>query len=418
MQFYYVIASVFSIAVLVSYVNYRFIKLQSTIATTLAALLISIVVLALTHLGFTQLQTAIITPIKNISFENLLLKGMLSFLLFAGALNINFNVLKNEKWEVAILAIFGTLASTLIIALSLYYTLRLFHHPLPLIYCFLFGSLISPTDPIAVLAIFKKLNAPKKLDARLAGESLFNDGVGVVLFISFLSMASSAEPITLSHAIVLFFREALGGIAYGFILGYFAYGLIKSVHEYKLEILITLVIVTGGYVLAQALVISGPLAMVVSGIYISYRRGKSTKMITERTRTNLDHFWELIDDALNAILFLLIGLELTTITFSWHDLPIAIAALIIVLLARVISVGFPMTLLRFRRKYNPLVITLMVWGGLRGGLALAMALSLPDNHYRNHILVMTYFVVIFSILVQGLTIKPLVAASKRMEKKR
>lgn len=401
----------FTLAVMFSYINYRFIKMQATIAITMAAVLLSVIFIITSHFGLhNNIELQLSTLLDKVDFHSLLMNGMLSFLLFAGALNIDFGMLREEKWEIFILAFVGTIISTFIVGTLTYYLLGYLNRPFDFIYCLLFGALISPTDPIAVLAIFKKVGAPKSLDARLSGESLFNDGVGVVLFLTIYSVAFMGDDATPKAILHLFFQQAIGGIIYGALLGYVGYLLIKPIDNSQLEIFITLAIATGGYALAQAIDISGPLAMVVAGIFI----GNHSRMfyMSEKTRENLDHFWEVVDTGLNAILFLLVGLELILIKLSFFEMLTGSAAIIIVLLSRTICVATPLGLMKLKRKYEPYASRIMIWGGLRGGLAIALALAIPSGPERAIILPMTYAVVLFSILIQGVTINRLVIKCK------
>ena len=411
MNIFSTLSFLFTIAAILSYINYRYIKLQSSIAITLATMLLTVGIMVLSSFGINVGEKEIIKAFSEIDFHSLLMNGMLSFLLFAGALNVCVDQLLEEKWEVAILAIGGTVLSTFIVGGLTFYFLAWLGQPLGFIYCLLFGALISPTDPIAVLAVFKKLNAPKSLDTRLAGESLFNDGVGIVLFVTIYAIAFNQHSATVSAVTGLFLQQALGGILYGALLGYIGYRLIKPIDDSLQEIFVTLAIATGGYSLAQMLDISGPLAMVVAGMFIGNRQ----KMfyMSEKSRSHLVHFWEVIDHAFNAILFLLIGLELIAIQHSRFEILSGCGAILIVLCARCISVGLPMRLMSLKRRYEPFAISIMIWGGLRGGLAIALALALPTGHAKALIVPMTYATVLFSILVQGLSISPLVNLCKR-----
>lgn len=406
-----ILSFLFTFAVLLGYINHRFIKMQSSIAITLTTMVLTIGVLLLSSWGVNVGKHEIVIAFEKIDFHSLLMNGMLSFLLFAGALNVNINDLRGEKWEVFVLSLFGTLASTFIVGGLTFYLLAWLAQPLDFIYCLLFGALISPTDPIAVLAVFKKLKAPKSLDARLAGESLFNDGVAIVLFVTIYAVAFDHHSATVPDIAELFFQQAFGGIIYGGILGFIGYWLIKSIDDSLQEIFITLAIATGGYAFAQLLNISGPIAMVVSGMFIGNRKGMF--YMSETTRMHLIHFWEVIDNAFNAILFLFIGLELIVIQRSTFECYSGLGAIAIVLFARSISVAIPLSLMRIKRKYEPFSVSIMIWGGLRGGLAIALALALPAGQAKTLILPMTYATVLFSILVQGLSIGPLINLCKR-----
>lgn len=413
MNIFSTLSFLFTAAAILSYINYRYIKLQSSIAITLATMLMTLGIIFLSSVGINVGEKEITAAFNRLDFHSLLMNGMLSFLLFAGALNVCIDQLREEKWEVMILAIGGTILSTFIVGGLTFYLLAWLGQPLGFVYCLLFGALISPTDPIAVLAVFKKLNAPKSLDTRLAGESLFNDGVGIVLFVTIYEIAFNQHSATVSAVSGLFLQQALGGVLYGAVLGYIGYRLIKPIDDSLQEIFVTLAIATGGYSLAQMLDISGPLAMVVAGMFIGNRQ----KMfyMSEKTRSHLIHFWEVIDHAFNAILFLLIGLELIAIqrtSFEWMS---GLGAIVIVLFARCVSVGMPIKIMSFmfKKRYEPFATTIMIWGGLRGGLAIALALALPAGPAKNLIVPMTYATVLFSILVQGLSISPLVNLCKR-----
>jgi CPA1 family monovalent cation:H+ antiporter len=411
MNLFNILSFLFTIAAILGYINYRYIKLQSSIAITMTTMLLTVGIIFLSSLGINVGGKEISQAFSKIDFHSLLMNGMLSFLLFAGALNVSLDQLREEKWEVIVLAIGGTVISTFIVGGLTFYFLSWLGQPLGFIHCLLFGALISPTDPIAVLAVFKKLKAPKSLDTRLAGESLFNDGVGIVLFVTIYAVAYGQHSATVGAITELFLQQAIGGILYGMLLGYIGYRLIKPIDDSLQEIFITLAIATGGYSLAQVLNISGPLAMVVAGMFIGNRQ----KMfyMSEKTRAHLVHFWEVIDSAFNAILFLLIGLELIALQRSFFELISGFGAIIIVLAARIISVGVPMQLMRLKRHYEPFATSIMIWGGLRGGLAIALALALPAGPAKALILPMTYATVLFSILVQGLSISPLVKLCKR-----
>lgn len=411
MDLYRIAAVILTFAVAATYVNHRYIKVQTTIAIMASSLLLSLILIIFGQFGLTQLDKELATGLAAMNFHDILMHGMLSFLLFAGALHIDINQLKSQKWEIAVLATLSTLASTLLIATLTYYLLGALGIHMPFIYCMLFGALISPTDPIAVLGLFKQLDAPKKLDTMVAGESLFNDGVGIVIFITIYQVAFSHNAeISVSSIALLFTRQAIGGIAYGVALGLLGYRLMKPIDDHKVEILITIAMTTGGYALANAMGISGPLAMVVSGIFIG-NKGRKFHM-SKKSRESLDTFWELVDEILNAVLFLLIGFELLLIKTSKQEFIAALLAVPIVLIARTITVGLPMSIFKHYKKYLPYTTVILIWGGLRGGLAVALALALPVSPQRALILAMTYAVVLFSIIVQGMTIKPLIQKAK------
>jgi CPA1 family monovalent cation:H+ antiporter len=349
--------------------------------------------------------------VRQIDFNKAVLQGMLGFLLFAGALHIDLGDLARQKAVIAILATVGVAFSTLIVGGLTWGLLALAGIRAAPVYCLLFGALISPTDPIAVLALLKRLGAPQQLEVTVAGESLFNDGVGVVLFLGLLEAAIGGHGFGPGPIGVLFLREVVGGAIFGLVAGYLVYRLLKSVDNYHVEILLSLALVAGGYTLANALHLSGPIAMVVAGLLIG-NQGRLFAM-SPATVERLDLFWELIDEVLNAILFVLLGLEVLAVTFSVRHLAAGVLAIPVVLLARLVSVGLPVWLLRRRMPVERCAVRVLTWGGLRGALSVAMALSLPREvggvavAEREVILVMTYVVVVFSILVQGLTIGPL-----------
>lgn len=401
MSLFNILAALVTLSAIFSYLNHRYLRLPSTVGLMLIALLMSFGLMALSGFGV-PLEKDAAALLQSIDFDETLLHGMLSFLLFAGALHININDLGQQKWIITLLATGGTLTSTLVVGFLTWLALDLLGLPLSLGYCLLFGALISPTDPIAVLSILKKAGTPKSLETKIAGESLFNDGLGVVAFLVFLGIASGGEEVTSQGVLALLLREAVGGGLFGFGAGLLAYWMLKNVDSYEVEVLITLALVSGGYALADALHLSGPIAIVVAGLLIG-NHGRLFAM-SETSRQHLDTFWELIDDVLNAVLFVLIGLEVLVLQFTTHTLLAGLVAVPIVLLARLVSVGLPVTFMRRFREFSPNVVMIMTWGGLRGGISVALALSLPPIPQRELILPITYSVVVFSILVQGLTI--------------
>ena len=400
-------ATLISLAALFSYINHRFIKLPTTIGLLVISLLLSLALIGLGKFGF-PLESYAQVMLKEIDFNKALMQGMLSALLFAGALHVSLEDLKKQKWIVAILASIGMLSSTVMVGFASYYVFALFGLDIPFIYCLLFGSLISPTDPIAVLGILKHLGAPKTLETKIAGESLFNDGFAVVVFIVLLGIAAGGgdDPVSISSVMLLFLQEAVGGVGFGLIAGYVVFRMIASIDNYQVEILLTLGLVFGGYALASALHISGPIFVVVAGLLIG-NRGRQHGM-SDRTREHLDNFWELIDEILNAVLFVLIGLEVLILTFDLNYLYAGLVMIPVTLLARFISVGVPVSLMKLRETFTPNVIRILTWGGLRGGISIALALTLPAGEAREALIVVTYVIVIFSIIVQGLTVGKLI----------
>jgi CPA1 family monovalent cation:H+ antiporter len=408
MKLFDVLAILVTLAAAFSYVNHRYIRLPNTIGLMLISLLVSLGLIALGPLGL-GLEADARQFLENIDFDETLLHGMLSFLLFAGALHVNLGDLAKQKWLIGTLATFGVVCSTFVIGFISWWLLGVMGFELPLIYCLLFGALISPTDPIAVLGILKKAGVPDSLETKITGEALFNDGVAVVVFLVFLKIAKGALEITVPMVAGLFLKEALGGVVYGLTIGAVTYWMLKSVDNYQVEVLITLALVTGGFALADVLHISGPIAIVVAGLLIG-NHGRLLAM-SERTRDRLDAFWELLDEVLNAVLFVLIGLELLILTFNRMYFIAGLLLIPLVLGVRFLSVGFPVIVLRLFRSFSPHVIKILTWGGLRGGISVAFALSLPPGKNRDTILAITYVIVVFSIVVQGLTIGRLVRKS-------
>ncbi len=403
MGLFEIIAILLTLSAVFSFINYRFLKLPNTIGLMLVGLLFSLLLIAISWFFPASKQWAV-ELLTQIDFDKTLLHGMLSFLLFAGALHVNINDLRQQYRIILSLATAGVVISTFSVGILSWGMLDLLGFNISLIYCLLFGALISPTDPIAVLGILKKANTPKSLETKIVGESLFNDGVGVVIFLILLEVAATGHEMTGAAVGLLFLQEALGGALLGFGAGLFAYWMLKQVDNYQVEILITLGLATGAYALADALHLSAPIAIVVAGLLIG-NHGRSFAM-SENTRENLDTFWELADEILNAVLFLLIGLEVMLLSFSWLSMAAALLAIIIVLSARLVSVSVPIFLLKRFRTFSPHVVKILTWCGLRGGISIALALSLPVGGERDVLLAITYGVVVFSILVQGLTISP------------
>ncbi len=425
MGIYTYICFLSALSILLGFVTHKISdKVQTTIAITAAAMIGSLLLLLLGTFGWFNLDAVATEVMEQIDFKSFLLNGILGFLLFAGSLGIKLPVLKDQKWEITIFALFSTLASTLIIGFFVYGVANLIGLHIDLIYCIVFGALISPTDPIAVLAIIKNLRAPKRLSMQVEGESLFNDGVGLVIFVTVFAVAFGGQEASFGGIMSLFLHEAIGGILFGFVLGFLAHILISSTDDGSLEILLTLTIPTAGFMFANnVLHVSGALAMVVAGIMIGNWTRRSG--FSEQSQRYLDHFWEMIDHFLNSLLFFLIGFAILLIDFNIYGIVIMILAIPICLVARYLSLWIPYKALQQFRTYNPYTLKIMSWGGLRGGLALAMALSIPaKTAYANGIdvkdliLVMTYSVVMFSILVQGTTIEPMIRKSKQVDPNR
>ena len=406
------IAVILTLSAAFSYFNFRFIGLPTTIGVMLIALVLSGGLILLGGLGVGGLHDSAEGLLAGVDFDKALMDGMLSFLLFAGALHVSLESLSRRKWSIGLLATAGVLLSTFVVGALVYWLLALLGLPAPFIYCLLFGALISPTDPIAVMATLKKAGIAKSLETKIAGESLFNDGVGVVVFIVILGIIRQAETAAgapagaalFAHALEIFAVEALGGALFGYLLGMLGFWLLKSVDNYQVEILLTLALVMGGYTLAHALHASGPIAVVVAGLLIGNRARQHAMSAT--TRRRLDNFWELLDEILNVVLFVLIGLEVLILELKGAYFAAGLLAIPLILLARFVSVGIPISLLRTfaNRTFSAHAVKILVWGGLKGGISVALALTLPAGAERDVFLVMTYVVVIFSITVQGLTI--------------
>jgi CPA1 family monovalent cation:H+ antiporter len=389
-----VLASIFA------YINHRWIKWPPTIGIMVLSL-ISSIILVITGSSHFLLSRKAVQLVSSIDFQDVLMNFMLSFLLFAGAIHIDAGKLKKEGVPIIILATLATIISTFLVGGMVWYLFQLFHFPIPFIYCLLFGALISPTDPIAVLGILKEAKIPATLELKISGESLFNDGVAVVIFMSIAEVARSGD-FHMVDVSKLFLQEAVGGLIFGGIIGSAGYWAMRSIDDYKVEVMITLAVVMGGYLAAGYLHVSGPLAMVVAGIIIGNKAKESG--ISAITRDYLGKFWELIDEILNAVLFLLIGFEMLIIKINGTVLIIGCISILIVLLARWISVVLPVSVLRYKIVFEKNAIAILTWGGLRGGISVALALSLGSKMYRDEFVLITYMIVVFSILVQGLTI--------------
>ena len=401
-----IVAALLTLAAAFAYLNHRYIHLPTTIGVMLIAIAGSLAVVGLHAIGLVNLEEPVRALLASIDFDEALLEGMLSFLLFAGALHVDLNDLAEEKLTIGALATVGLLLSTFIVGALTYYAAAALGIELSFLYALLFGALVSPTDPIAVMGLLKTAGVPKRLETKIAGESLFNDGVAVVIFLILLEVASGSEPVTAGHVLGLFAQEALGGALFGLAFGFVAYQMLKRVDNYQVEVLITLALVTGSYALAGALHLSAPIAVVVEGLMIG-NQGRAFAM-SPTTREHLDTFWELIDEVLNAVLFLLIGLEVLVVAFTGPTLVLALLAIPIALFARAISVSAPLLLLDPFAHYEAGAKRVLIWAGLRGGISVALALSLPPGPTREVLLTATYAVVIFSIVAQGLTVPRLV----------
>ena len=398
-------AALVTLAAALGVLNHFLLKLPSAIGMVIIALATSLTLMLIDLLvpGF-GIDDMVRREVLGIDFSEALLQGMLGFLLFAGALHVDFDALKDQKWVVVLMASLGVLISTVIVAAGFHVMTAI-----PFTIALVFGALISPTDPVAVLGLLKTVKVPKSLETKIAGESLFNDGVAYVVFlivVAFAFASKDGEPMGALDALRLFVVEVGGGALLGGIFGWLVFQAMRRIDDYALEVLLTLALVMGSYSLAHALHMSGPIAVVVAGLLIGHSGMKHG--MSEKTRQHVDAFWRLIDEILNAVLFLLIGFEVFALSFAERDIKLGLLCIPLVILARFVAVGIPMGLLRFRRTFTPGALPIMTWGGLRGGISVALVLSLPASPWQPLLLTATYVVVIFSIVVQGLTMERVV----------
>lgn len=414
MELYYSFSVLIVLASLFAYLNHRFIKLPSTIGIMLMAIIASIIIRFGGYSLFPETTTRLFKIISELDFTEVLMGAMLNFLLFAGAIHVNIADLRKQRLPVLTFSTISVIISTFAIGIIFYYLCPLFNVDLPFLYCLLFGALISPTDPIAVLGILKKANVSKALETKITGESLFNDGVAVVLFAVILQLTQTPNTeISLTSIAWLLTKEAVGGLILGVLLGITASKALKSIDDYIVSALITLSVVMGGYLIAHSIHISGPLTMVAAGLFIG-NFGRKAAAMSPVTKDYINKFWELIDEILNAVLFLFIGFELLLIPDFETYWVLSLIAIFVVLFARFISIWVPSVIVQFKPKLSRGSLTMLVWGGLRGGVSIALVISIPNGGYKELLLEMTYFVVVFSIFVQGLTVGKV---SKRVLKK-
>lgn len=405
MTVFQIIAILISLTAIFSYLNYRYFKLPSTIGVMLIALLVSLGLIVTGHFA-PWIRDGAVRLLNQVDFDNTLMQGMLCFLLFAGALTINLDDLAEQTAVIAPLAIAGVVISMFVFGTLVYFALGWLGFELNYSWCLLFGALISPTDPVAVMGILKDAKVPHSLEVQIAGESLFNDGIGVVAFIVLKEIAVTGQHASAAGIGLLFLEQAVGGAVFGFLMGWIAYLLLKSLDNYRVEMMLTLALVMGGYALASVIHVSGPIAVVVAGLFVG-NHGRRLAM-SETTRKNLDAFWGLLDEILNALLFVLIGLEILVLTFTRNLLFAGLLAIPAILLARWVSVVLAIAAISRWRKLPQGTVAIMTWGGLRGGISVALALSLPHGPERGVVVSATYIIVIFSILGQGLTLKRVV----------
>ena len=401
MSTFQVISAVVCLVAVFGYLNHRFVRLPDAIGITAIGVLVSIGAIVLARFD-AAVATEIRVAVDRIDFPEILLHGVLGLLLFAGSLHIDINDVAKEKWLILSLATFGVVASTALVGLGFFAVTHGIGMAIPWLYCLLFGALISPTDPVAVLAVIKRVGVPKSLEVRIAGESLFNDGTGVVVFLTLLALVGGGAEVSVGSTALLFVTEVVGGTLFGIAAGYLGYFMLRGVDSYPVEILITLALATAGYAAAEALHVSAPIAVVLMGLIVG-NRGRKDAM-SDETLKRLFGFWEVLDELMNLLLFGFIGLEMMTLTFSIDQMIVAVAGIVIVLVARFASVGVPILVTPRLRMFRRAATAIMTWGGLRGGISIALALSLPAFPGREVVISTAYAVVIFSILVQATTL--------------
>ena len=407
MDFFTITAILVFLSAIFGYINVRFLKLPNTIGLMVITIIFTLAVFGLSYFDATLLNAERYI-ISQIDFKTVLLDIMLSFLLFAGALHTDFEQLRKQRWPIFTFATLGVLVSTFLVGARMFYVLPIFGLEIPIIHCLLFGALISPTDPIAVLGILKKAGVPKKLESKIVGESLFNDGVGVVVFLTVIKFAMPGdEGRTVLDVLELFGVEVIGGIILGLLIGWITYRSMKSIDDYDIEVIITLAAVMTGTVVAHKLHVSAPLAMVAAGLLVGNDKVRGSAM-SETTENYVDKFWELIDILLNTLLFVLLGMEILVLTFTVDYILAGFLAIPVVLLCRYVSLLLPINFFAKKLDFVPRTNLIMTWGGLRGAISIALALGLTEAMNRDLFLVITYVVVVFSIIVQGLTVSRLV----------
>jgi CPA1 family monovalent cation:H+ antiporter len=403
------IAVLLGLAALFGYINHKLLKLPHSIGLVVIALAVSLGALAADALiPAWGLGASVRATLHEIDFTEALMKGLLSFLLFAGALHVDLSAMAERKWAIVTMATVGVVLSTAIVGGGAFVIFQATGLAVPLAYCLVFGALISPTDPVAALSILKKVAVPPKLEAKIAGESLFNDGVGVVVFAILATIATGdgATEISAGSVAVLFLAEAVGGALLGLVAGAIAFYAMRSLDEHNIEVIITLALVTVTYAVAHRLHVSGLIAVVVAGLLIG-NHGTRLAM-SPTTREHIHTFWSLIDEILNSLLFMLIGFEVVAITIEASALTAALLMIPLVLIARLAAVAGPISVLRLGQDFTKGAIPILTWGGLRGGISVALVLSLPPSAEREVMLTACYAVVIFSIVVQGLTMERVV----------
>lgn len=417
MELYYSFSVLIVLAAMFAYINYRFLRLPNTIGIMVIAIVVSMFLIFLGDVALPKTTDRLHDLMTSIDFTEVLMGAMLNFLLFAGGIHINIDDLKEQIWPVVMFSTVGVVISTFAVGAGMYYLLPLLGIHIPFLYCLVFGALISPTDPVAVLSILKQANVSKSLETKVAGESLFNDGMAVVVFTVVLQLATGKEvDLSLENIFILLLHEAGGGLLLGVLLGWLTSRMMRHVDDYIISVLVTLSVVMGGYLIARQMHISGPLTMVAAGLFMGNFNIKfSMKSVTQ---DYLIKFWELIDEILNAILFLFIGFELFVLKDLGKFAVPSVIAIIVVLLARVTAIILPVKLMPRHTRFSPQTLRVLIWGGIRGGVSIALAMSIPKGEYSSAILSITYFVVVFSIIVQGLTIAKVANPKKIVEEDR
>lgn len=406
MNLFNIIALFIVIATVFAYINRRFLKLPNNIGVMIIAIIVSILLL-LTSSLFPKISADSVKLISSVDFTDIIIGVVLNFLLFAGTIQIKIKDLRAQQLPVVLFSTLGVVISTFIVGGLLFGVMQLLRSPVSIEQCLLFGALISPTDPVSVLGVIKDTGVPKSLETKIAGESIFNDGVALVIFVTILhAIHNPGEGVSLKEIMHIFLREAIGALLLGVALGFVSSGALRTIDDYKVEVMITIAVVMGGYILAKSLSVSAPLTMVSAGIFIG-NYGKKYAM-SDVSKEYIDKFWELIDEILNIILFVLIGLELLLIKNFDNYWLIGLITIPIVLFARFISILLPSLIVRLQQNMTMKTIVFLTWGGLRGGVSVALALSLGAGMHKNLFIFITYCVVVFSIIVQGLTIEKIV----------
>lgn len=405
MTFFQGLGALLALISIFGVINYRVFKMSDGLGVTAVGMIVCLVLSGMSYSHPEMVEQAR-TLVRQIDFSDLVFHGLLSFLLFAGALHVDISRMKAFKLPVILLATLGVVISTAVVGGGFYFVAQLFGVNMSLWWCLVFGALISPTDPIAVLGVLKKANAPHSLEMKISGEALFNDGTAVVAFVTLVGLATGAAEFSATAVAASLAREVLGAIVLGVAVGYAASFLLSLVESYPIEITLSLAVACGGYSLAELVHVSAPLAVVIMGLVVGSHG--ATKNMSETTREHLFNFWELLDEILNLVLFGLIGLEIIAISLQLEMVYLGLAAIPVVLMARLVSVAAPLVALKRFHSVSPHAVKVMTWGGLRGGISIALALSLPEFEHRELLIGVTYLVVVFSLLVQATTLGKLV----------